>query len=167
MYTAYGCSQINVLTFIVQCAHSVHTYRSFVHDFFKIYSVGTGCVQPKDREHITVFFDIVWKYVSRYRTCTYHSFVYDLFYIYSVGTGCVQPKERVHYCVFFILCGNMFLSQMALHICQVVQYSCTVILVTALAYANTAGSAVLLANYTLLFGKLMHLWIHVLIYALI
>ena len=122
--------------------------------------MGTGCVQPKDRVHITVFFDIVWKYVSRYRTCTYHSFVYDLFYIYSVGTGCVQPKERVNYCVLFILCGNMFLSQMALHIC-------TVILVTALAYANTASSAVLLANYTLLFGKFMHLWIHVLVCGLI
>ena len=46
-------------------------------------------------------------------------------------------------------------------------HSCTVILVTALAYANTAGSAVLLAYYTLLFGKLMHLWIHVLISDLI
>ena len=122
--------------------------------------MGAGCVQPKDRVHITVFFDIVWKYVSRYCTCTYHSFVYDLFYIYSVGTGCVQPKERVNYCVLFILCGNMFLSQMALHIC-------TVILVTALAYANTASSALFLANYTLLFGKFMHLWIHVLVYGLI
>ena len=46
-------------------------------------------------------------------------------------------------------------------------HSCTVILVTALAYGNTAGSAVLLAYYTLLFGKLMYLWIHVLIYGLI
>ena len=105
----------------LQHAHSIHTYRCFVHDFLKIYSVRRGCVQPKYRVHITVFFDIVWKYVSRYCTCTctYCSFVYDLlymicsqradimhlscgylFYIYSVGTGCVQQKERVNYCVF-------------------------------------------------------------------
>ena len=125
--------------------------------------MGTGCVQPKDRVHITVFFDIVWKYVSRYCTCTYHSFVYDLFYIYSVGTGYVQPKERVHYCVFFYIMWKYvsFPNDTAY------LPSCTVILVMALAYANTADSAVLLANYTLLFGKLMHLWIHVLIYGLI
>ena len=45
--------------------------------------------------------------------------------------------------------------------------SCTVILVMALAYASPAGSAVLLGNYTLLFGKVMHFWIHVVLEGLI
>ena len=70
--------------------------------------MGTWCVEPKDRVHITVFFYVVWKYVS-------------------------FPN------------GAAYLP------------SCTVILVMALAYANPAGSAVLLGNYTLLFGKFMHL----------
>ena len=124
MYT-YGGSQINVLTFIVQRACSVHTV--YIHIVvlymisFKFIVWVQGVCSPKTGCILLCFFDIVWKYVSRYHTCTYHSFVYDLFYIYSVGTGCVQPKDRVHYCVFFILCGNMFLSQMALHICPVVQ----------------------------------------------
>ena len=160
------CSQINVLTFItfiVQRACSVHT--AYIHIIilymisFKFIAWVQGVYSPKTGCILLCFLilcgnmfpDIVHVHII---------VLYDLFYIYSVGTGCVQPKERVNYCVLFILCGNMFLSQMALHICPV-------ILVTALAYANTAGSAVFLANYTLLFGKCMHLWIHVLVYGLI
>ena len=75
---------------------------------------------------------------------------------------CTAKRKGELLCFFYIMSKYVSFPTGTAYL-----HSCTVILVTALAYANTAGSAVLLAYYTLLFGKLVHLWIHVLIYGLI
>ena len=96
----------------------VHVHIVVLYMIYFTFTVWVQGVYSQKKGCITVFFYIMWKYVS-----------------FPNGTAYLP--------------------------------SCAVILVMALAYANTAGSAVLLVNYTLLFGKLMHLWIHVFIYGLI
>ena len=161
------CSQINVhllhLLYSVLAACTQHTYIScFVHDSFKfiawvqgVYSPKTGCIllcflmlcgnmfPDIVHVHIVVLYMICFTLQCGYRVCT------------------VKRKGEL-LCSFYIMWKYVSFPN-----CTAYLPSCTVILVTALAYANTASSAVLLANYTLLFGKFMHLWIHVLIYGLI
>ena len=162
----YGGSQINVLTFIVQRACSMHT--TYIHIVvlymisFKsivwvqgVYSPKTGCILLCFLILCgNMFPDIVHVYIIvLYMIC--FTFTVWVQGVYSQKTGCIT----VFFCIMWKYVsfpnGTAYLP------------SCTVILVMALAYANTAGSAVLLANYTLLFEKLMHLWIHVLIDGLI
>ena len=125
-----------------------------------LYSMQTAWVQCAHSIHtycVLVFLyscNIVLLYY-----CIIICFGLDIQHGYSTNTVCILLYFLGH----LMLCGNMSPSQMALYICPVVH----LILVMALAYDNHAGSAVLLGNYTLLFGKVMHLWIHVLVEGLI
>ena len=84
----------------------------------------------------------------------------------TTHTAWVQCKDGVHITVFFSLFDIVW-KHVSFPNGTVYLPSCTVILVMALAHAYPTGSAVLLGNYTLLFGKVMHFWIHVLLEGLI